>query len=357
MGRGRALETEAELNSAKKRMEAIATEASRLEAPIKAKRDLWFAVNEQQFEHDDQATCPTCGQGLPEEQLSAAREKALADFNHAKAVSLEQVSEEGKAIKANLEILMAENSDLVVKANKAEQRLQEEVFEVSRIEAEIDALRDQTKPITGNPAYTKKQNEKEQLEKVIAQLQAGSYETAEGVRREIADLNDAITGAESVLMLIKQHEVGLKRIDELKEQEKTLAAEFERLERELYLTEQFIRTKVAMLEDKINSRFKYARFKMFDAQINGGITEVCETLFQGVPYSSGLNNAARINVGLDIINTLAEHYNFNAPIFIDNREAVTRVIETTGQLISLIVSEPDKVLRVENDAKLIKEAV
>ena len=79
-------------------------------------------------------------------------------------------------------------------------------------------------------------------------------------------------------------------------------------------------------------------------------------LYQGVPYSS-LNNGARINIGLDIINVLSEHFGFEAPIFIDNREAVTRLIPTRAQVISLIVSELDKNLRVELAEKKMKEAV
>ena len=106
-------------------------------------------------------------------------------------------------------------------------------------------------------------------------------------------------------------------------------------------------TKVDMLTDRINSKFKYARFKLFEPQINGGLQECCETTFEGVPYSTGLNNAARINVGLDIINTLSKHYGLHAPIFIDNAESVTKFIDTDSQIVSLIVSEQDKKLRVE----------
>ncbi|WP_339063597.1 hypothetical protein [Tepidibacillus marianensis] len=146
------------------------------------------------------------------------------------------------------------------------------------------------------------------------------------------------------------------RIQELKQQEKNLAAEYEQLEQELFLTEEFIRTKVNLLEEKINSKFKFARFKLFETQINGGLAEVCETTFNGVPYSSGLNNAARINVGLDIINTLSEHYGISAPIFIDNAEAVTSLNETKGQQICLVVSEKDKQLRIEAQTN-IREAV
>lgn len=82
--------------------------------------------------------------------------------------------------------------------------------------------------------------------------------------------------------------------------------------------------------------------------------ETCDTLFAGVPYGSGLNNAARINVGLDIINTLSEFYQFTAPIVIDNAESVTKIIETIGQQIKLVVSEEDKKLRVEIEPSIIE---
>jgi hypothetical protein len=153
----------------------------------------------------------------------------------------------------------------------------------------------------------------------------------------------------------EQYDLGIKRIEELKTQEKELAKAYEKLESEMYLTEQFIRAKVTMLESKINSRFKLARFKLFDQQINGGLSECCETLYNGVPYMGGLNNGARINVGLDVINSLSEYYNFRAPIFIDNREAITKLIDTKSQVISLIVSEKDKKLRIEVEE--FKEAV
>src|SRR5699024_2036177 len=99
--------------------------------------------------------------------------------------------------------------------------------------------------------------------------------------------------------------------------------------------ETYIRTKINLLESKINNRFKYAKFKLFEEQINAGIKETCEVLYKGVPYSRGLNNASRINVGLDVINTLTEHYGISVPIFVDNGESVTDLIETKSQLIKL----------------------
>src|SRR5699024_883234 len=143
--------------------------------------------------------------------------------------------------------------------------------------------------------------------------------------------------------------------EELETKERDLAYQFEELEHQLYLTEEFTRRKVEMLTENINEKFKYARFKLFEEQINGGLKEVCETTFEGVPYSSGLNNAARINVGLDIINTLSTHFGVQAPIFVDNSESVTSLIDIDAQVISLVVSEDDKELRVETENNTKKD--
>ena len=114
---------------------------------------------------------------------------------------------------------------------------------------------------------------------------------------------------------------------------------------------------MSLLESKINSRFRLARFRLFEQQVNGALNEVCEVLGpDGVPYNGGLNHAARINTGIDIINTLAQQYGFLAPIFVDNAEAVTQLIETPAQVIRLVVSEADKTLRVDGAAPVVEGA-
>lgn len=354
---GRVTDAMAEQARAKRRMAAIAAELEKLESSRKQLREEWRTVNDEQFEYSGETACPTCGQDLPEEKVEGAREKALKAFNLDKAKRLENINSTGRGIKANIETLNAENSGLVAKANAAELKLQENEAETVTLQVEIDALRDQTKPITDNLKYTQKQQEKENIEAAIAQLQANSETAANAVLDEIADIRRDIEALEMDLLRIKSRQAGERRIEELKAQEKILAAEYERLEGELYLCETFVKTKVSLLESRINSKFKYARFQLFEQQINGGITEVCNTLYAGVPYSSGLNNGHRGIVGLDIIATLADYYGFYPPIFYDNAESVTRLPEMKSQLITLYVSEPDKVLRVETDSKNHKEAV
>ncbi len=313
-------------------------------AELRAK---WHAIYNETPDISVDDTCPTCGQSLPQDRVQEAREKALADFNRRKAERLEAITAEGKAEAAAV-------SELRFEMEERDKKIGSAVNELAQLEEEVSALRDEVNSIvasggdiTQEPAYRQKLAEKAAIEKEIAQLQADSREAVAKVKAYIERLTQALYALQTDQVKLKHHKDGLARIEELGQQERDLAAEYERLEQELYLTEEFIRAKVNLLEEKINSRFKLARFKLFNTLINGGVEECCETLYDGVPYSSGLNNAARINVGLDIINTLAEHYGFEAPIFIDNAEAVTRLIPTTGQQIRLVVSEADKFLRVE----------
>jgi DNA repair exonuclease SbcCD ATPase subunit len=323
-------------------------EIERLENRMDRLRIEWNQENEKVFEFEQSDTCPTCGQALPADQLEAAREKALADFNQAKAQRLEDISSQGKDARVRAGELALQNAELEKQIQTAEKQLEGLRQEDDRVRARIDELKVKADDVVNAPAYLGKAEGKAILEAAITELKAGNADSLAKLEQDIKDLESRLDDLGNQKTRLESRKNGMMRIEQLKVQERELAAEYERLEQELYLCEQFVCNKVKLLERKINSRFKHARFKLFDIQVNGGVVECCETLYQGVPYSSALNNAARINVGLDIINTLSEHYNFQAPIFIDNKEAVTRLIPTRGQLISLIVSEPDKNLRVEH---------
>lgn len=324
-------------------------------------RGNWHQVNDRQFSFQQEDTCPTCGQPLPADQLAAAREKAQADFNRTKAVQLGKITTRGTECRDRAIELQTENKSLDGEIIKANDKVAEYTQKSSDLGLIIENMMKDAEVYKEDPAYVAKLGEKQTLQGQIRQLQQDNAEAVGTVKKDIEQLGGTLLKLQTSLAKVEQHENGQKRIHELSDQERTLAAEYEKLEGELYLTEQFVKAKVNLLEKKINSKFKLARFKLFNTLVNGGVEECCETLYQGVPYSGGLNNAARINVGLDIINTLSEYYGFPAPIFVDNAEAVTQLVETRGQVIRLIVSEKDKALRVETTEEaqnvLFKEVV
>mgnify|MGYP007042502766 FL=1 len=129
--------------------------------------------------------------------------------------------------------------------------------------------------------------------------------------------------------------------------------EYEKTEQGVYLCEVFVKTKVALLTERINSKFKSVSFQLFREQTNGGVADCCEVLVPGeggamVPYSTA-NKAAVVNAGLEIIATLSHHYGVRLPIVVDNAESVTELLPVDSQVIRLVVSAEDESLRVEVD--------
>jgi DNA repair exonuclease SbcCD ATPase subunit len=312
------------------------------DSTLNSLRDKWSNIDKETFE-EHQTSCPTCGQDLPKEQIEEAKNK----FNLDKSNRLENITAQGKSLTGDKESNLQKitNHQLVLKKLASD---------IQRIESDLDSSKKQLEQQKANVSkventgdYQEKMAEIKGVQESIQELRSSTKEQSESIKQAIAGFKDELHKLNQDKAQFGALERANKRIEQLKQEESELALEFERLEEELYLAEEFVRTKVSLLEEKINSKFKFARFNLFKSNINGGLEEQCETTYLDVPYSSGLNNAARINVGLDIISTLSEHYGFKAPIFVDNSEAVTKLIETDSQVISLLVSEADKQLRVE----------
>lgn len=346
-----------DITDKKRTLERNKQQIDSLRVDMEQLRQRWNTINAETLEHHQDENCAACGQSLPADQVQAAHDKALADFNLAKSKRLEDINARGKSASAEVKQLEKENERLSTEINTLEKQLETKAAAFKKAEAELFDLQEGVQDVAADPEYITKQKELEIVRSEILGLRSQAQGVIDNLRLELSKLRTSVELIERDKAKVAQAETITKRISQLGEQEKELAAQFEKLEQELYLSEEFIRTKVTLLESKINAKFKFARFKLFEPQINGGLSEVCETTFNGVPYSSGLNNAARINVGLDIINTLSEHYGFSAPIFVDNAEAVTKMISTNSQVINLIVSEKDKQLRVETHDENMREAV
>ncbi|MFO7296374.1 MAG: hypothetical protein C0P72_010175 [Clostridia bacterium] len=335
------------ISGMEKSLELRQEELASIDNKITVLRAKWYEENKKQFEFEENDICPACGQKLPEEKLQEARERALAEFNRQKAEKLEVISTEGKQLKAHADAIRTEIEKLSTKIAETRKQLQNQEIVVERLKDTIQDLEQKLKYATANDnTFKAKYIEKFNLEKEIAALQENNTEIIAAIQKEIDEITASIAVLEQAKARLQARESGMRRIEELKEQERKLAQEFEQLEYQMYLTDEFIRTKVRLLEDKINSKFKMARFKLFDVQVNGAVAECCETVYNGVPYSN-LNNGAKLNIGLDIINTLAEHFDFAPPVWLDNAESVTDILPTRGQQIRLIVSANDKKLRVE----------
>lgn len=323
------------LATAKSLLERNISSLASYDKGIEDLRQEWITVNGEIFTG---GTCPTCGQELPFDRLR----KATDSFEARKQRRLDEITNTANLRKqAKLE---------------AEKRIQEQQYEVRERETHIAELEAQyqqaiaakVEPVD-MPGFDSTaasiRGSIQELEKQLQEILGGTESERTRLKTELSAVNAKLTSLRETIAKESVLEYSGKRIEEIREEAKNAAAALEAIEKMLFLTEEYTRFKARFVEDSINSLFSVARFRLFREQANGGLEERCDVVCDGVPYI-GLNNGARINVGIDIINALSRHYGVTVPLFVDNAESVTRLTASGAQVIRLVVSENDKELRM-----------
>lgn len=303
-------------------------------------REEFMAISSEQFIlAEGQEYCPTCKQRLPEEQLSEISEKMQSNWNANKAKRLDvirttgiQLKEENKKLQARIDNNVTERAD----------RLTELMVELDTWKKmELLSVR---KRLEGDKDYLAAKSKLAELEaNPVAEVPADRNITDLKLRQ--SGYMDRINNLKSTLSTREQIKASQDREAELLRQEKELAQGLADLERIEFSIQEYVKYQVDEVTERVNAMFPGVQFKMFSDQINGGISETCETLVDGVPWQDA-NNAAKINSGLMIIDTLTRHFGVSAPIWVDNAESVNHVFHPeASQLILLYVTE-DKVLTI-----------
>ena len=150
------------------------------------------------------------------------------------------------------------------------------------------------------------------------------------VNQAISDLITRLAARDA----IKRAEDEIQRLEE-----KRVAANqaLTELEGQEFVAQDFQKAKDAALLTRINGMFKVVSFSFIDSQLNGGEKLTCVCTVNGTPYPD-VNNAGKVNAGIDIINAICKSKGLCAPIFIDNRESVCNLIPTESQIINLVVA-------------------
>lgn len=298
----------------------------------------------QKLKYDGGFICPTCGQQFTKEK----KEEVLQNFNIEKSEKLEENVKKGKNLNEDLEKIKKEvkGYEEELKNTKSKlQTLKNKKVELTDEEKQLNNNSDKIENIKIN----KDTNEKiMKLEEEIEAIQKQSKDKKKDNTPLLArksSLSDRLDDINSKVSLKGLNAELDAKISSYEQKEKDLASEYEEKQKILYLCDEYIRSYTQLVSDKVNNLFTFVKFKLFDTQINGGIQETAEATYKGVPYGS-LNNAAKINAGLDVINALSKKFDKQIPIFVDNAESVNELVDVESQLIRLVVSKY-KSLRIE----------
>lgn len=292
--------------------------------------------------------CPTCGQYLPPEQIASKKEELRKAFNLDIERRKQAINEKGQKNNEAKETAEKELKDYEQKLVDDEKSLAEIKDRINTIFKEKAQL--EKSPVTTYEQLIEKNPEHATLTAKLADLKAqlNSVTDSEDDKAKLDELrttkqqlNVNLSDIVNKLATRSQRERIEGLIKGIEDEEKALIKQLSELEQQEDTASLYISRQNRILESLINKHFKLVQWRLFKVVNNGGDSfedPFCECYVKGQPYHKGLNQADRVNAGLDICETLSQHYSLAAPIVIDNAESNLHIFPTTGQQIRLQVA-------------------
>lgn len=343
--------TDRQLRSLDVNMSGSTREITKDAAKLDDLRAEWIKVNEQTFQAEEYLKCPlyghVCGDGHACSQYDQNQGAAFEKFTNDKNAQLEEITKRGQMLKKSQELCkQALNKDMAqyktiqneYAARKADRDAKihgqqvvmelnpkralistikmEDIQECMEIEAQLTELKSQQAmiqeqhPMRDTEIETRKASLMEQLKAI--QLKAGTKDIIEKAQKRVQELEEELTnyGAQKA---------------ELEYKRDTIVS--------------FEIAKTELLGSRINNRFKIVKWQMFMRQVNGEEIPACICMVNGVRYND-VNDAGKLDAGIDVASALSEAYQVSAPMFIDGAEKSLDIYNPkTAQRIILKVED------------------
>lgn len=313
------------------------------------------AIEAETF-NDSDTICPTCGQELPEEQISELR----ASFEEKKKFRIENELTKKQNWESAKQNQLKGTCDL---GNSASVKLKKTNEEINKLQSEIGVAQDEAAELARRieeeqskfaelPESIDITNDEEYLAVTarIAELEEKlkSFDDVPGkkqeLRMQISNVMKQISNANADIKIaqaaVTEKE---KRIAELNEELRKLGQVQADIEKNIDTVLNFSIQKNKALAEKINPHFKHFQFSFLDYTIDGNPVETCKMICNGIDYNSGLNHSDKILCEVDLLNGLQEMNGLNLPIWIDDSESIdkSRIPMLDRQMIVLRVTDGD----------------
>lgn len=330
----------------RKRNEISSYEAQiqRMNTELDTLRGQYRQISQEQLTYPEGAfVCPTCHRQLEADDIAAKQHEMEANFNQSKSARLQANSTKGKGIKSSLEETKKKREDALAKVAELEAMIEQIKADIEAQKASMPESVDVRQLIESDSDCIAIRNEIAELENQLT-MEAKPVDTTD-LKDGIKVLDSAIS--ELVKRLAKREAIERadKEIATLEEKRIANNQALADLEKTEFVMLDFQKAKDNELMKRINGMFQIVSFSFVNEQLNGGEKLTCVCTIDGVPYPD-LNDAKKLNAGLDIINAICKVKGISAPIFIDNRERVNEIIPTISQVINLVVSH-DKELTIK----------
>jgi len=332
------------LRSTRRAIEAYDAKLERLRAE-------WMDCNAQTFQAEEYLKCPLyghlCGDGHACSKYDQNQGEAFVKFSEERAKRMADIAAQGKDINVKKAELVEQVKDGQKKFNEIQEGY------VKRKADRDDIMKRHSEVMATFPKRalisTIKAEDIEECIEIGKQIEALSRRAAE--IQEVHPLVDSSYDARKDELLSKIKQIGLKKssritISQLEERIQVLENEMAELGEQKAELE-YKRSNIAAFEiaktelvgSRVNQRFHLVTWQMFMRQVNGEEIPACICMLNGVRYND-VNDAGKLNAGIDVASALSEAFQVSAPMFIDGAEKSLHIYNPgTAQQIILKVED------------------
>ena len=343
--------TDRQLRSLDINISGSSREIGKIEGRLDAMRLEWMNVNEKTFQADEYLKCPLyghiCGDGQACSQYDQNQGASFEKFTNEKKAQLEEITKRGQILKEN-----KTESQKALDRDMAQYKAIQEEYNARKAARDARA-KEQQAIMDANPKRalisTIKLEDIPECVEIEAQIEERKVKlktlqeehpirNTELETRKVVALDRLKSNNEKASMVgvIERAE---KRVQELEEELTNYGAQKAELEYKLDTIVSFEIAKTELLGSRINNRFKIVKWQMFMRQVNGEEIPACICLVDGVRYND-VNDAGKLDAGIDVASALSEAYHVSAPMFIDGAEKSLDIYNPkTAQRIILKVED------------------
>lgn len=272
------------------------------ESRLASLRDEYKAVSNRMFD----GICPECGAKYTGakytevlNRFSAKKEADLAACKSAGTAGNKRISD----YKAEIEALQTELAGI---KEVAVEPLEKELYEFKKTLRQFDAS---------------------EYEKQIAEMEAGRVVIPENKELQellvrLGDVNAEIGRLNRELGAKDTYERGMKNIEQLKREQKSMEQDVEVNTQMKTLVENYQREYAEIIRNRVNVRFNRVVVEMTQPNKSGGLDDVCNLSLDGVANTN--NSGGEIIIGCEVCEAFQKFYGVSMPLFIDKIEGLDR---------------------------------
>ena len=295
-------------------------------------------VSEEEFTEEK---CSYCGQSLPEDKLETLKKSFFENIENLKG----NIIQEGLVVKGHIENTNKQISELKKQLSEIPS-VQIKTKDLSKLNAELAEAKNNIVPFEKTELYKSSIQLLEEKRKALTII---PEQDNSGLTAMKETLMDNIQECSRKIGLIDEREKQIKKINELKQQQRDTANALAQQEKLDAQVKEFEEEKARIISERVSKYFKRCTIKMMSQDKSGAWIPDCVISGIDGAIASTANGAERILIGVDIANAFADFFEVSFPLFVDDLNLIdsTNSIETNHQLIELIVNDNDDKLRIE----------